>query len=60
MLLYVFLEAAQRVSLLEGVLTAYPQLINFEYVGVRTAEFLAWRVQRIFQETKNFYIISID
>jgi hypothetical protein len=34
----------------DGILTVFPNLMDFAYIGVKTTEFLAWRAQRIIAE----------
>merc|ERR1712054_576116 len=41
---------ARRSPILDGILTIWPSLMNFEHVGVVSPEFLVWRTQRIIDE----------
>jgi len=44
------LTTARGKATFDGWLTVFPGILNFEYVGVKTTEFLVWRAQRIAAE----------
>lgn len=44
------LTVARTKATFDGWLTVWPGLMNFEYVGIKTTEFMVWRAQRIAAE----------
>jgi len=44
------LISARSQATFDGWLTVWPAFMNFEYVGVKTTEFMVWRAQRIVAE----------
>lgn len=46
----IVLDTARKNAKMDGILSLFPGIWNFNTVGVVTPEFLAWRVHRIVQE----------
>lgn len=47
---YVYLKFAMNSPMCDGSLSYFPDIIDFLHVGVKTADFLSWRMHRILKE----------
>eukprot|EP00930_Biecheleria_cincta_P043965 TRINITY_DN30166_c0_g2_i1.p1 TRINITY_DN30166_c0_g2~~TRINITY_DN30166_c0_g2_i1.p1 ORF type:complete len:4212 (-),score=769.14 TRINITY_DN30166_c0_g2_i1:57-12692(-) len=46
----IVLITARKQATFDGLLTVFPNFMDFSYIGVKTTEFLSWRAQRIIAE----------
>jgi len=46
----IILTTARNQATFDGLLTVFPNLMDFSYIGQKTTEFLSWRAQRIVAE----------
>jgi hypothetical protein len=44
------LDIARKTAVLDGVLTVFPHIMDFEHVGVKTPAFFAWRIEKMIEE----------
>lgn len=51
------LSTARRSKLFDGLLTAFPSLMDFQSVGVTNPDFLRWRVERFVTELEQMRLI---
>merc|ERR1712224_635104 len=47
---FIFLKISLNSKAVDGQLSFFPEIIDFMHVGVKTADFLTWRLHRVVKE----------